>query len=171
MPLQHPQELIIKAHLPMMLFLRIDVANRVLKLGNAGAESAIAILPGERPSRQMIVDPFGRAALNQLNGLSNGYGCRQRQQDVGMVFHSSHRQRFEFIHTGDSGHVRPEFFLEIGWNQNPSPFGGKDAMGGQTVIGVGHGPELYILVCGIEIPRCASRPLRGLESLAPLSRR
>src|SRR5258708_39555156 len=82
-----------------------------------------------------------------------------------MVFHSSHRQRFEFVHPGNPGHVRPEFFLEVGWNQNPPQFGSKDAMGHEAVISVRHGAELYILVRGIEIPRCASRPLRGLHSL------
>ncbi len=171
MPLQHPQELIIKRHLAMMLFLRIDVANRFLKLGNAGAESSISILPGERPPRQMIVDPFRRAALNQLHSLGDRHGRRQRQQDVSVVFHSAHRQRFEFVQPGNPGHVRPEFFLEIGWNQNPPHFSSKDAMGHEAVISVRHGAELYILVRGIEIPRCTSRPLRGLQSPSPLSRR
>jgi hypothetical protein len=41
----------------MMLFLRINVANRILKLGNAGAENCISVLPRKRTPRQMIVDP------------------------------------------------------------------------------------------------------------------
>jgi hypothetical protein len=80
MALQHLSQLFGKVHLRVVPFLIIDISNRILQLRYADSECRVSVLPRERSSRQMIVDPFRRAAFDQLNGFGNGNGRRQERR-------------------------------------------------------------------------------------------
>src|SRR3954466_3705147 len=64
-----------------------DVTDRVIHLRDADAEGAVAFLPGEIAAcRELVVDPFRRAAFDELDGLRNRHRRWQREEQVHMIF-------------------------------------------------------------------------------------
>jgi hypothetical protein len=125
MQFQKALELSTKARLCVVLFLGIDVADCILNLRNPDRKRPIRILPRKRAPFRMIVHPLGRAALDQLKGFGYRQGCRQRQQGVDMIGHSTHGERFEFIGSGDSTDVCPNLCLRGFGNQGLAVLGGE----------------------------------------------
>ena len=81
MPLEESEKLFLKRSFSMMLGLRGNVGNRVLHLRNADAEGSISFLPCKGVVfEKRVVDPFRRAALNELNCLRERNGGGQRKQ-------------------------------------------------------------------------------------------
>jgi hypothetical protein len=68
--LQHLLQLLHKIHLCVVPLLVVNVANRVFELRYTDAECRITVLPVKWSTLKMIVNPFWRAALNQLHGLA-----------------------------------------------------------------------------------------------------
>ncbi len=65
MLLEQINKLILKVSPAMMLFLPLNVSNRLLQLRRANTEGAISFLPSEFPMlTECIVNPFRRSAFN-----------------------------------------------------------------------------------------------------------
>ncbi len=87
---QHFLQLLGEAHLAVMPLLVLDIPHRVFQLRYTDGEGPISILPRKSTTLKVVVDPFGRTAFNQLHGLCDGHGCRQRDQHMDMVRHAAH---------------------------------------------------------------------------------
>jgi len=70
----------------MMRLLVFDVLDDLVQLRNANAEGAIFYLPFKQSVLwKSIMDPFRRAALDELQRLGNRESRRQSQENVYMV--------------------------------------------------------------------------------------
>ena len=72
------------------------------------AECAILFLPSRKTMfGKDFVCPFGRATLNELKCLGNGESCRQRQQDMDVVFDAADF-KCVFVLVGNAAQKLPE---------------------------------------------------------------
>jgi len=80
MLLQERNEFLFESPGPMVLTLIVDIRNGILNSRNRNAESAVAFLPRKMgESWKRIVNPFRRAALDQLQPFCNCDGGGKRK--------------------------------------------------------------------------------------------
>ena len=98
----------------MMFALVLNVGNDPWQIGLAHAKCGVSILP--RKAAQIgkgVLDPFGRAALEQLERLADGLGWRQGQRQVNVIRHSANLQRFHAVLAGDAAEEFPNPFFDV----------------------------------------------------------
>ena len=114
MLLQQSQELLLKGHLAMMLFLVADVSNGFVEQRHADAKGALFYLPPEKlVLGKCVMHPFGRTAFYELQGFGNRESRRQRQQHMRVVWHAAYFQSFHLMLAGDPAHKWPETFAQV----------------------------------------------------------
>ena len=80
-------KLLLKRRLPMMFRLGTDIRECRSGLRNADTECPVSLLPG-KPTLlgKGLVHPFRRRALDPLDGLGERNRCRQRKQEMNVLF-------------------------------------------------------------------------------------
>jgi hypothetical protein len=132
-------ELFLKCMTPMVLGLVFDVSLRVIGLRDADAEGAVAFLPSEVTTfRECIMNPFGRAAFDELHRLGDGKRRWEREEEVDVILHSSDGEGFYAVVAGNAAEVGSEAGLEIVVDRFAAFFRAEDAVVERTAVGVGH---------------------------------
>jgi len=110
--LEKRDELLLETALLMMFGLRMDVFNRRVHMGNAYRERTLSFLPMKHRAG-MLVDPLGRAALQQLHGLRDRHGPRKRQQHMHMIIGAADGQCFHVVLACDTAEVSPQLWAQV----------------------------------------------------------
>lgn len=106
-------ELFSKCPMPVVLFLILDVRNRVRHTGLSDAEGAIPFLPPEQAGfGKRLADPLGRVSFEDLNPLGNGERGGERQKHVDVVGDAAYGQRVDVDLASNAAKVRKETFPE-----------------------------------------------------------
>lgn len=145
MLLQQREELFLESHLAVVRLLILNVDHNLIHLRNAHAERAIFGLPGkERLIGKGVMHPLGRAAFDELHGLGDRHGRRQREQQVDVVFDTSDAEGGNTILACDATEVRPKPGTKLRGDERQAVLGAEDTVRKRT--NVGHGriqPSLW----------------------------
>lgn len=137
-PATRDQKFLLKRHLAMMRFLSLDVIHGFVQLRHAHTERAIFFLPRKKAMfGKGFMNPFCRAALDQLQRFGNRHGRRQRKQYVDVVLHPTDFDGLHFVLPGDAAQKRPEPVAQFRSDEPPSFLGAENAMKIGTDVGLG----------------------------------
>ncbi len=131
--LQQTGEFLLEILLEMMPCLILDIFLHHSDLGRADAECSIPFLPGKAPPH-----PSGGAALELLNGVSEGLLGRQNKQQVNVVRSSTGGEQRETFAPGDAAKMSIEPGLARDSDERAAVFGAKDTVDEIACVCVGH---------------------------------
>ena len=99
----------------MVLRLTSDVLNGGFHSRLAYAEGVILLLPRKQTVfGECLMHPFGRTTFDQLKRLGNGQRCRQRKQEMDVIFDPANFDGFHFVLARNASQKGPESLGERG---------------------------------------------------------
>jgi len=126
-----------------MFALVLDVGRDFRQVGFADAECAISILPRKTAHLwQGILDPFGRAAFQQLQGFAHGLRGWQGQRKMNVIRHSANQQGLHTIFAGNAAKEFPDTFLKVMCNPRFTVFGAENDVIMKRSEGICHAASL-----------------------------
>ena len=132
---QH-QEFFLESHFAVVRLLVFDVLDDLVELGNADTESAILYLPFEKAVLwKCVVDPFGRAALYELQSLGERDRRWQSQKHMNMVWHAADLNSRHLILSRNAAQEWPEPVAQLRRDERSAFFGAEDTMVVRTDVG------------------------------------
>src|SRR5436309_605713 len=113
----------------MMYLLALDVLKGLVQLRHADAEGAVFHLPSKKPVlREGVMNPLGRAALDELQRFGNRESRGQGQQNMNVVGHAPNFNGLHLILPGDAAQKGPEPLAQLRRDWGAAFFGAEDAM-------------------------------------------
>jgi hypothetical protein len=137
MSLEERQKLLLKSHSSVVLLLALDVLNGLVQQRHTDRKGTVFDLPTkEAVLGEGVVNPFGRAAFEELQDLGNRESGRQRQEDVNVVGHPSNFEGLHLVLASDPAQEGPESIAQLRRDEGTTLFGAEDAV--EIRADVGH---------------------------------
>jgi hypothetical protein len=112
-----------------MFGLIVNVIGRPLNITDADGKRAVAFLPFKKTVfGKRLVNPFRRAAFDQLHRLCNGNRRRHRNQKMNVIVNAARRQQFDFILARNAADVWKQPRLQFRRHHRTAVFGAENAV-------------------------------------------